>query len=63
MYRVDVKRVFEKTANEQILRISKRFTLFRQTFLRLRGKHLSTTSSIKESTGNILWNDKEILSR
>ena len=29
----------------------------------MRGKSLRTTTSIKDSTGNILWNEKEILSR
>ena len=34
-----------------------------QTIRRLRGKSLSTTMSIKDSTGNILRDEKEILSR
>ena len=29
----------------------------------MRGKSLSTSTSIKDSTGNILWDEKEILSR
>ena len=36
---------------------------FWQTIRRLRGKSLSTTTSIKDSTGNILRDEKEILSR
>ena len=37
--------------------------LFWQTICRLRGKSLSTTTSIKDSTGNIFRDEKEILSR
>ena len=37
--------------------------VFWQTIRRLRGKSLSTTTSIKDSIGNILQNEKEILSR
>ena len=37
--------------------------IFWQTISRLRGKSLGTTTSIKDSTGNILRDEKEILSR
>ena len=37
--------------------------VFWQTIRRLRGKSLSTTTSIKDSIGNILHDEKEILSR
>ena len=37
--------------------------VFWQTIRRLRGKSLSTTTSIEDSTGNILRDEKEILSR
>ena len=38
-------------------------TVFWQTIRQLRRKSLSTTTSINDSTGNILRNEKEILSR
>ena len=37
--------------------------VFWQTVRRLRGKSFSTTTSIKDSTGNALRDEKEILSR
>ena len=62
-----VKMSKERSSEEFSRRLDSNYLLankvFWQTIRRLHGKSLSTTTSIKDSTGNILRDEKEILSR